>query len=68
MTDEDRAVLEHDVVAGWQGLLTGEELVVQLGVVTATATDGLGNFSSATGINGDQKNTAAADSGAHDDH
>ena len=37
MNDESRAVLEHDVVAGWQGLLTGEELVVQLGIVTAKA-------------------------------
>jgi ubiquinone/menaquinone biosynthesis C-methylase UbiE len=35
MNDENRAVLEHDVVAGWQGLLTSEELVVQLGIVTA---------------------------------
>jgi hypothetical protein len=37
MNDESRAVLEHDVVAGWQGLLAGEELVVQLGIVTAKA-------------------------------
>jgi ubiquinone/menaquinone biosynthesis C-methylase UbiE len=37
MNDESRAVLEHDVVAGWQGLLSGEELVVQLGIVTAKA-------------------------------
>ena len=37
MDDESRAVLEHDVVAGWQGLLTDEELVVQLGVLTAKA-------------------------------
>lgn len=35
MNDESRAVLEHDVVAGWQGLLTGEELVLQQGIVTA---------------------------------
>jgi ubiquinone/menaquinone biosynthesis C-methylase UbiE len=37
MNNESRAVLEHDVVAGWQGLLTGEELVVQQGMVTAKA-------------------------------
>jgi ubiquinone/menaquinone biosynthesis C-methylase UbiE len=37
MNNESRAALENDVVAGWQGLLTGEELVVQLGIVTATA-------------------------------
>src|SRR5438093_3216900 len=37
MNDESRAVLEHDLVAGWQGLLSGEELVVQLGIVTAKA-------------------------------
>jgi ubiquinone/menaquinone biosynthesis C-methylase UbiE len=37
MNDESRAVLERDIVAGWQGLLTGQELVVQLGIVTAKA-------------------------------
>jgi ubiquinone/menaquinone biosynthesis C-methylase UbiE len=37
MDDEGRAALEHDVVSGWQGLLTDEELVIQLPIVTVKA-------------------------------
>jgi hypothetical protein len=37
MSDESRAELKHDVVACWQGILTGKERVVQLGIVTAKA-------------------------------